>query len=72
MAGITLEQAQTKLDAYLAAEEKILLGQKAVISGKELTRANLKDVQEGVKLWNARVIRLSRTGGMSVREVIPR
>ena len=27
MAGITLEQAQAKLDQYLAAETKILLGQ---------------------------------------------
>jgi len=55
MAGITLEQAQTKLDAYLAAEEKILLGQAVQIDGQTLTRANLEMVQRGVSTWDARV-----------------
>jgi hypothetical protein len=61
MAGITLAQAQTKLDAYLAAEEKILLGQKVAIDGQELTRANLEFVQRGVTLWDERVKALTRT-----------
>ena len=55
MSGITPAQAQTKLDAYLAAEEKILLGQKVEIDGQALTRANLEMVQAGVTVWNQRV-----------------
>lgn len=71
MAGITLAQAEAKLTAYLAAEEKILLGQKVSMGGKDLVRADLEAVQKGVSLWNGRVSQLSRTGGIKVREVIP-
>ncbi len=71
MAGLTLLQAETKLAEYLAAEEKILLGQRTVISGTEMTRADLTAVQEGVAIWQRRVMQLSRTG-ITVREVIPR
>lgn len=59
MAGITLAQAQAKLDEYLAAESKILLGQKVAIDGQELTRANLEAIQSGVATWDARVKNLS-------------
>ncbi len=75
MAGITLSQAQSKLEKYLAAEEKILLGQTVNFDGAMLTRADLAAVQEGVKIWNNRVNDLtdsSSGGGIQVREVIPR
>jgi len=71
MAGITLADAEAKLKQYLDAEEKILLGQKVSLNGKDLTRADLESVQKGIKIWNARVSQLSRTGGIKVREVIP-
>ena len=71
MAGITLAQAELKLTAYLAAEEKVLLGQVVEIDGKRLTRADLAAIQRGVQTWEARVNRLSRSG-FRVREVIPR
>lgn len=59
MAGITLEQAQASLDAYLAAEAKILKGQKVELDGRVLTRANLADVQIGITTWDARVKQLA-------------
>ena len=71
MAGITLEQAQTKLDAYLAAETAVLAGQDITIDGTRFTRADLVAVQKGIEIWNGRVNRLSRSG-IAVREVIPR
>lgn len=73
MAGITLAQAETKLAAYLAAEEKILLGQKVEIDGQALTRANIEMVQKGVELWNGRVRDLSaQTSGRGrMRNVSP-
>lgn len=66
MTGITLAQAQSQLEAYLAAEQKILLGQKVAIDGQELTRANLDAVQAGITAWDARVKSLtaSRRGRM--------
>lgn len=73
MAGITLAQAQAQLTAYLAAEEKILLGQKVEIDGQALTRANLEFVQRGVTLWDGRVKQLSATssGRGRMRTVSP-
>lgn len=55
MAGITLEQAQAQLDAYLAAETAVLSGQSYEIAGRRLTRANLGDIQAGIKMWSERV-----------------
>lgn len=72
MAGITLAQAQTKLDSYLAAEEAVLTGQGYEIAGRKLTRADLSAIQEGIKIWDARVKTLdSRASGRS-RVSIPR
>ena len=61
MAGITLSQAQTQLNAYLAAETAVLSGQKYEIAGRMLMRANLAEIQMGITLWNNRVANLSRS-----------
>ena len=72
MAGIDLATAQTKLDAYLAAETAVLAGQDVIIDGNRFTRADLAAVQKGIEIWNTRVQRLSRSGGICIREVNPR
>ncbi len=61
MAGITLADAGAKLALYLAAETKVLLGQKVEIDGQALTRANLELIQAGITSWDARVKSLSRS-----------
>ena len=58
MAGLTLVQSQTQLDAYLAAETAVLTGQSYEIAGRKLTRADLDSIQKGIALWNARVVTL--------------
>jgi len=68
MAGIDLTTAQARLDAYLAAETKVLAGQKVIIDGTEFTRANLAEIQKGVEIWNKRCQQLSR-GGIYVRRL---
>lgn len=65
MAGITLAQAQAQLDAYLAAETKVLAGQSYTIAGRSLTRADLAQIQKGIELWNSRVVQLSSGAGRS-------
>jgi LDH2 family malate/lactate/ureidoglycolate dehydrogenase len=72
MAGIDLTTATSKLTEYLAAETKVLAGQDVTIDGTRFTRADLAAVQKGIEIWNSRIQRLSRVGGMLVREVIPR
>jgi len=59
MAGITLAQAQTQLDAYLAAETAVLGGQQYEHAGRMLRRADLAQIREGVTTWDARVKSLS-------------
>ncbi len=60
MAGITLEQAQAQLDAYLIAETKVLSGQAYELStGRSLTRANLAEIRKGIEIWDRRVKDLS-------------
>lgn len=59
MAGITLIQAQTQLNAYLAAETAVLTGQKYEIAGRMLMRANLAEIQSGITLWQSRVVTLT-------------
>lgn len=59
MAGITQAQAQEQLDRYLAAEIAVLSGQRYMIAGRELWRANLAEIQNGIAIWNNRVITLS-------------
>ena len=72
MAGITLAQAQSKLDEYLAAETAVLTGQSYEIGGRKLERANLREIQRGIDAWDNRVKRLSaRSGGRSAA-VVPR
>jgi hypothetical protein len=62
MAGITVEQAQAQLSAYLEAERTVLAGQSYEIAGRRMTRADLKAIQEGIKYWNERVAALSARG----------
>ena len=75
MAGITLEIAEARLTAYLAAEEAVMAGQRYVIdiggNRREVTRADLAAIQAGITLWNGRCKALSAGGRPSVRYVIP-
>ncbi len=70
MAGITLAQAEAKLTTWMAAMDKIAVGQSYSIStggsSRTLTRANLDEVQRQIDYWDAKVKSLTR-GGMSVR-----
>ena len=69
MAGITLAQAQARLDAYLAAELAVLGGQEYEIAGRRLRRADLREIRAGIAQWDQRVKDLSRNGR---RAIVPR
>ncbi len=72
MAGITLAQAEARLDEYLAAESAVLGGQSYQIGSRQLTRADLKDIRDGIAYWENKVQRLSQTsGGPRVRGIEP-
>lgn len=73
MAGITLEQAQTQLATYLAAETKTLTSQEYRIADRLQKRALLSDIRAGIDEWNARVQSLSNaaTGRSRCRTISP-
>ncbi len=73
MAGITLVQADAKLQLYLGAIDKILAGQKVEIDGQAITRANLADVERAIDFWDRRVKTLSASasGRGRLRTIAP-
>lgn len=72
MAGITLAQAQTRLDEYLAAEAAVLAGQSYKIGEREMRRANLAEIQAGIKIWDARVAEKAAISTGGKRSIVPR
>lgn len=62
MAGITLAQAEAKLTLWMDAEDAVANSQSYSISGRSLTRANLKEIRETIDYWEKKVQRLSRGG----------
>ncbi|WP_417550128.1 hypothetical protein [Methylophaga sp.] len=67
MTGITKEQAQAKLDTWLAADERLAKGQSVSISGRSITHAEaLKNIQ----FWDKKVRQLTR-GGKRIRLAVP-
>lgn len=72
MAGITLAQAQARLDEYLAAEAAVLSGQSYKIGEREMRRANLAEIQEGIKIWDARVTEKAAKAAGRTRSIVPR
>lgn len=58
MAGLTLALAESRLIAYMAAEEAVLLNQSYEIAGRRLTRADLADIQRGITYWQGLIVTL--------------
>lgn len=59
MAGITLEQAQQQLDAFLAASLAVAKNQSYEIDGRKFTRADLAHIQAQITFWDNYVKRLT-------------
>ncbi len=70
MAGITKAQAESRLTEYLSAESAVLSGQSYSVQGRALTRANLREIREGIAYWDAKVQKLD-SGGLRVRGLTP-
>lgn len=78
MAGITLEQAQAHLDAWLAAELAVASSQSYTIDtgngSRSLTRADAAEISKMVTIWDQRVKSLTPVAGggrRRVRYIVP-
>jgi len=73
MSGITLAIAQKKVADYLEAEDCVLQGQAYSIGDRSLTRADLKEIREGLMKWEKICDRLANgSRGARVQRVVPR
>lgn len=74
MAGITAAQAQTHLDAWLAASVAVASNQSYTIDtggvSRQLTRANAAEIQKMIDFWQDKAVTLSG-GRRRVRYVVP-
>jgi len=53
--ALTLSQAQTALDAWIAADLSVAKGQSYSMNGRTLTLANSKEIREQIQYWERRV-----------------
>ena len=74
MPGITLEQAETQLASWIAADQAVAKGQSYQLDTGEykrsLTRADAPEIRKNLIYWNRMVDRLSR-GGIGIRGAVP-
>ena len=71
MAGITIRQAQNKLDGWMAADDAVQGGQGYTMGTRTLTRANAQEIRDNIVFWEKKVIDLSNGGGISLTKCVP-
>lgn len=72
MSTFTLDECRAKLHEYMEAETAILSGaQSYSIGGRSLTRANLKDIRDGIVFWKSELSTAQRRLKPRCRSVIP-
>jgi len=71
MAGITIAQAQAKLDGWMSADDAVQGGQGYTMGTRTLTRANAQEIRDNIIFWEKKVIQLTNGGGIAAFEVTP-
>lgn len=76
MALFSSTVCRERLQKYMDAEEKVLNGQSYEIGGRKLTRADLKEISDGITLWAGRLKQAeldeaTGRGGIRMMRVIP-
>lgn len=59
--ALTLTQAQTALDAWIAADLAVAKGQSYSMNGRSLTLANTREIREQIQYWERRVQAFQQT-----------
>ena len=68
--ALTSIQAQTALDAWIAADLAVAKGQSYSMNGRSLTLANAKEIREQIQYWERRVAAFAAgsTGGAALAD----
>ena len=76
MAAYTLTQAKDMLTVWMEAERAVAAAQHYRIGTRELTRADLGEIRESIRYWEAKVAELEAIekygGGRRVTRIVPR
>jgi hypothetical protein len=69
MAGLTLAQAQARLNDWLEADAAVARNQAYSINNRSMTRADAEQIRENIDYWQAKVNELTAStgGGRRVR-----
>ncbi|MBF0588920.1 MAG: hypothetical protein HQL53_07330 [Magnetococcales bacterium] len=57
--AVSLHEASDQLFGWMQAENKVQEGDVYMITGRRLTRRNLKEIRARVKFWNNMLMRLA-------------
>ncbi len=71
MPGVTLEEAQAKLELWMEADEAVASGQTFSYKQRSYTLADAAAIQNRIEYWDAKVKKLSRGGGVRVSRIVP-
>ncbi len=63
MAGITLAQAQARLDAWLEADAAVARNQAYSINNRSMTRADAAEIRNNIDYWQSKVNELTSSSG---------
>ncbi len=63
---ITVAQAQSQLDAWLAASSAVARSQSYEIEGRKLTRADAGEIRRQINYWEGK-LHAARNGGRRMR-----
>ena len=69
--AISLTQAQTQLDAWLAADTAVASRQSYTVNGRSVTRADAAEITQKIEYWAAKVDTLSGTRRRGIARVTP-
>jgi hypothetical protein len=72
MPGITLAIAQAKLTELLAAHTSVALGQRVRLADRDVTFADLEQLQKSIDYWSRKVDELEAKAGGRSRAVVLR
>lgn len=72
MAGITQKVAEEHLQVWLEAELALASHQSYKIGTRMLTKADLGEVRQTIKYWEAKANQCSRTGRNRMMRAVPR
>ena len=70
MAGITLAQAEEKLQIWMDADDAVATGKSYAIGNRSLSRADAVTIRDNINYWQKQVDRLTR-GGIRITRATP-